>query len=103
MAQLTPQDRRRAQTRRDILDNAHQMLIAHGLEGISIRALADRIDYTPGALYKYFPSKEALIDTVRAGCVTHGSTLLFFPACRPRRHPAQMLLNGAVGLHCLCA
>jgi AcrR family transcriptional regulator len=98
MTQNRPQDRRRAQTRRDILDNAHQMLIAHGLEGISIRALADRIDYTPGALYKYFPSKEALIDTVRAECYERLNAFIL-SRVQTAATPAQMLLNGRHGVY----
>jgi AcrR family transcriptional regulator len=44
------------------------MIVEQGIEGLSIRALAESIDYTPGALYKYFSSKEELVDTVRAEC-----------------------------------
>ncbi|MBC8330654.1 MAG: TetR/AcrR family transcriptional regulator [Anaerolineae bacterium] len=68
MTDLNPQARRKAQTRRDILENARQMIVKQGIGGLSIRALADVIDYTPGALYKYFDSKEDLIDAVRADC-----------------------------------
>ena len=67
-SERSPQARRQAQTREAILQNARQMIVAQGIEGFSIRALADSIDYTPGALYKYFSSKEALVDAVRAAC-----------------------------------
>jgi len=68
MSSPSPQARRKAQTRQAILDNALAMIVAQGVDGLSIRALADHIDYTPGALYKYFDSKEELIDAVRASC-----------------------------------
>ena len=31
-----------------------------GVEGASVRAIAERAGYTPGALYTYFEDKEAL-------------------------------------------
>lgn len=62
------QARRRAQTRQEIIQNARRILVEQGTAGLTIRSLADTIDYTPGALYKYFDSKEALIDAVRARC-----------------------------------
>lgn len=38
------------------------MLIADaGLAGLSMTKLADAVTYTPGALYRYFPSKDALL------------------------------------------
>lgn len=64
----SPQQRRLAQTKQDILQNAHQIVVEQGTAAFSMRQLADKIDYTPGALYKYFPSKEALLDAVRADC-----------------------------------
>lgn len=62
----TPQQRRQAQTRRDILEAALSVIVREGISGLSVRSLADRIDYTPGALYTYFNSKEELIDAVRS-------------------------------------
>lgn len=44
------------------------MIVDEGLQHLSIRALADQIDYSPAALYRYFASKDELIDAVRAGC-----------------------------------
>lgn len=68
MNDLTPQARRLAQTRQEIIHNARRILVEQGMDRLSIRALADSIDYTPGALYKYFGSKEELVDAVRADC-----------------------------------
>ena len=38
-----------------------QMVELGGLEALSINKLADAVDYTPGALYRYFDSKDALL------------------------------------------
>ncbi len=64
----SPEQRRRAKTRQDIIDTAYRMIVDEGLQHLSIRALADKIDYSPAALYRYFGSKDELIDVVRAAC-----------------------------------
>jgi AcrR family transcriptional regulator len=56
--------RRRRRTSEEILDLAAELLLEGGAEGFSLRELARRADYTPGALYGYFPSKEALLDAL---------------------------------------
>lgn len=90
-----PQARRQAQTRRDIIENAHQMIVEQGIGGLSIRAVADSINYTPGALYKYFGSKDELIDAVRADCFDRLNT--FIGTCiQPAENTAQMLLYGGL-------
>jgi len=58
---LTPRARRRKARLAAILDAAMQLLINEGLDGMTIHSLAKAVDYTPGALYHYFPSKEAII------------------------------------------
>ncbi|MBA2451764.1 MAG: TetR/AcrR family transcriptional regulator [Chloroflexia bacterium] len=42
------------------------MITESGADGLSVRALAGRVDYSPGALYKYFQNKDDLLDAVRA-------------------------------------
>ena len=41
-----------------ILDAATAVFFEHGLEGTSVREIARRAGYTPGAIYSYFASKE---------------------------------------------
>ena len=43
-----------------VLDAARTVFEEQGLEGASIREIAKRAGYTPGALYSYFESKEAI-------------------------------------------
>lgn len=43
-----------------VLDAARAVFEEHGLEGASMREIARRAGYTPGALYSYFDSKEAI-------------------------------------------
>lgn len=42
------------------------MVAAGGLEALSMTKLADAVDYTPGALYRYFGSKDALLSKLVA-------------------------------------
>ncbi|MBC8078606.1 MAG: TetR/AcrR family transcriptional regulator [Chloroflexales bacterium] len=45
----------------DILAAARQQLAEHGTEGLSLRAIARRLDLAPNSLYNYFPSLDDLI------------------------------------------
>lgn len=50
-----------SQTRRTlVLDAARAVFEEHGIEGASMREIAKRAGYTPGAIYSYFDSKEAI-------------------------------------------
>lgn len=55
------QNRKHLARSEEILFNAQELLAAGGFEAITIQRLADRLDWTKGALYRYFPSKDALI------------------------------------------
>src|SRR6478672_12034218 len=85
-SELTTQGRRRVRNRQAILDAALALIEVSGVDGWSMRQLADRVEYTPGALYRYFDSKAALLAaltseameqlrTRMAGCGTSGSSL----------------------------
>lgn len=54
--QLAMSDTRRAL----VLDAARSVFADKGVEGASIREIARRAGYTPGAIYSYFESKEAI-------------------------------------------
>jgi len=43
-----------------ILDAARRLLITDGADGVSMRAIARELDYSPAGLYEYFPSKDEL-------------------------------------------
>jgi AcrR family transcriptional regulator len=62
---LSPAERRRQQVRRAILDAAERVFAAEGEAGLSIRRLAEEIDYSPAAIYKYFDSKAALVEELK--------------------------------------
>lgn len=43
---------------RKILDAARGLFLSEGYANVSMRKIADRIEYSPGAIYSYFRSKE---------------------------------------------
>ena len=53
--------RERAETREKILDAAREMFVENGYEATTMRAIADKIQYTPTAIYHHFQNKEALL------------------------------------------
>jgi len=52
------QEREREATARAILDAARDLFVADGYNSVSIRRIAERIEYSPAAIYSYFPSKD---------------------------------------------
>ena len=51
-------ERDREAVSRAILDAARELFIAEGYGNVSIRKIAERIEYSPAAIYGYFPSKD---------------------------------------------
>ncbi len=60
----TPQERRereKEQLRIKILDAARALFVKHGYESVTMRKIAERIEYSPTAIYLHFKDKETLI------------------------------------------
>src|SRR6185295_18430966 len=51
-------ERDREAVRRAILDAARDLFVHEGYHNVSIRKIAERIEYSPAAIYGYFPSKD---------------------------------------------
>ncbi len=54
-------ERRHRETRDDILIAAREVLLERGAADLSLREIARRAGFTPGALYKYFDSKDDVV------------------------------------------
>src|SRR5690349_11066726 len=52
------QERDREAVRRAILDAARDLFVRVGFEHVSIRKIAEIVEYSPAAIYGYFPSKD---------------------------------------------
>lgn len=53
-------EREKSETREKILDAARELFVTEGFEGVSMRKVADRIEYSPTAIYVHFADKEEL-------------------------------------------
>lgn len=51
-------DREREAVGRAILDAARDLFVTEGYSNVSIRKIAERIEYSPAAIYSYFSSKD---------------------------------------------
>lgn len=60
----TPRERRHQRTQQAILDAARSIIHDEGVAALSIRAIADRIDYSPAGLYEYYGGKDEIISAV---------------------------------------
>jgi AcrR family transcriptional regulator len=56
----------RTRTSADILQTARRALVQDGAEGVTLRAIARELGMTAPALYRYFPSREALLNQLVA-------------------------------------
>lgn len=52
------QDRERQAVTASILDAARDLFIAEGYQNVSIRKIAEKIEYSPAAIYSYYASKD---------------------------------------------
>ena len=53
--------REKTELRERILATAREMFASEGVEAVTMRKIADRIEYSATAIYQYFPDKEALL------------------------------------------
>jgi AcrR family transcriptional regulator len=68
-------ERDREAVSRAILDAARELFVAEGYGNVSIRKIAERIEYSPAAIYGYFPSK----DDIFYALAEEGFRLLYKP------------------------
>lgn len=64
---LAPQQARSRESLRKLLKAAAEVLGQHGVEGTTIPRIARHAGLTPGAIYRRFPDKDALLETVILG------------------------------------
>jgi AcrR family transcriptional regulator len=84
------QERDRQAVSRSILDAARELFVTHGYQEVSIRKIAERIEYSPASIYSYFPSK----DDIFFALAEEGFRLLFSYGASPRPAVAGDPLDG---------
>jgi AcrR family transcriptional regulator len=58
------QERERQAVRESILGAARDLFLAEGYRNVSMRKIAERIEYSPAAIYSYFDSKDEIFFTL---------------------------------------
>ena len=61
MASSDRRQRERVALRERILNSARELILQEGYDKLTIRKLADRIEYSPMALYSHFKDKQAIL------------------------------------------
>jgi AcrR family transcriptional regulator len=89
MASIHRRERQRQATRQQILDAARELFASQGYDAVTMRAIADRIEYTPPAIYKHFADKDALILELAAADFTALSRK--FERCAREPDPIERL------------
>lgn len=75
--ELSPRRRRTREKRLDaIVAAALEIVEAGSLDALTMSRLAEAVDLTPGALYRYFPSKDALVAALEARTIGRIAALL---------------------------
>jgi AcrR family transcriptional regulator len=81
-------EREKSETRDKILDAARELFVTEGYEGVSMRRVADKIEYSPTAIYVHFTDKNELFrelcqqDFARLAEVFQSSTMPIDPVER---------------------
>jgi AcrR family transcriptional regulator len=73
---LAPRQARSRESERRLLQAAVEVLTAHGLEGTTIPRIAAQAGLTPGAVYRRFPNKTALLETMLLKALESSQALL---------------------------
>jgi AcrR family transcriptional regulator len=61
MKSATRRKQQQDELRAKILDAARELFVAHGVEAVSMRKVAEKIGYTATTLYNHFEDKDALL------------------------------------------
>jgi AcrR family transcriptional regulator len=83
-------ERERQELRSKIFDAARELFASHGYEAVTVRKIAEAINYTPTTIYSYFADKESLIREI----VSHDfeSFAQEFTSCANVEDPWQRLI-----------
>src|SRR5882762_2524527 len=56
--------RQKESIREEILDAARTLFVKEGYEHVSIRKIAEKVEYAPGTIYLYFRDKAEILDRI---------------------------------------
>src|SRR5215471_14054574 len=58
------ESRQKESTRQEILDAARDLFVNEGFDNVSMRKIAEKVEYAPGTIYLYFKDKAEILDTL---------------------------------------
>lgn len=94
----TPRQRRRRDNLQRLLDTAMAIIVDSGFGGLSMARLADAADYTPGALYRYFRNKDAIVSALVTQVISDAGATLALRAAPDEAAPPSAHLRHLIGL-----
>src|SRR5439155_9743022 len=56
--------REKEELKRQILDAARELFVRDGYESVSMRKIADKLEYSPATIYTYFNEKDEIHDSL---------------------------------------
>ena len=57
-------ERQREGSRREILEGARRIVVQHGFAALTMRRLAEEVEYSPAALYQYFRGRDEIAEAL---------------------------------------
>ena len=94
VVQIEKVQRRRSARRDSILTAARRAVDQDGLDGLTMKGLADELDLAVGTLYTYFPSKAALVAAMQVDAIHRLAAV--YEAVESRLEPAIAALPDEV-------
>ncbi len=88
---ISRRERHHRETRDEILAAAREVLLERGAADLSLREIARRARFSPGALYKYFDSKDDLVKALADNAM--GALLREFARVSPELPPDERALE----------
>ncbi len=83
--------REKENLRKLIVANAHEILMKRGLDGLTMRSIADHIEYSQSKIYEFFASKDELCEVL---CKEHCEKLLgLLQKILDKKDPEKYLTN----------
>ena len=102
-AELSRVERKRRKRKDELVASAMDIVLEQGFEALTMARLAERLDLTAGALYRYFPSKDVLVGSIEACALQQLKAQLqaqraVWTPTIPKRAPAPVYELVAIGL-----
>ena len=85
--------REKEELRKEIMDSARELFVKEGFDTVSMRKIAERIEYSPTTIYLYFQDKADLLD-----CIVEETLLNLRAKLDSLRHGHDLLADLKAGL-----